>query len=94
MSKAVSDDAYTLVKALNGFGDAVKDAADKNEPFYVNRYVTGLVKAFNKFYNTNPIMRDDVEKEKKKARLAIVNATCNVIKSALGLLGIDVVESM
>ena len=38
--------------------------------------------------------RDDVDEDTKKARLAIVNATCNVIKSALGLLGIDVVESM
>ncbi len=94
MSKAVSDDAYTLVKLINGFGDAVMDAAEKNEPFYVNRYVTGLVKAFNKFYNTNPIMRDDVDEETKKARLAIVDATCTVIKSALGLLGISVVESM
>ena len=94
LTKAVSDDAYTLVKMINGFGDAVVDAADKNEPFYVNRYVTSLVKAFNKFYNTNPIMRDDVDDETKKARLAIVDATCMVIKSALGLLGIDVVESM
>ena len=94
LSKAVSDDAYTLVKLLNGFGDAVKDAADKNEPFYVNRYVTNLVKAFNKFYNTNPIMKDGVEDETKKARLAIVDAVCTVIKSALGLLGISVVESM
>lgn len=94
LSKAVSDDAYTLVKLINGFGDAVKDAADKNEPFYVNRYVTNLVKAFNKFYNTNPIMRDDVDEETKKARLAIVDATCTVIKSALALLGISVVESM
>ena len=94
LSKAVSDEAYTLVKQLNGFGDAVADAADKNEPFYVNRYVTGLVKSFNKFYNTNPIMRDDVDDETKKARLAIVDATCAVIKSALALLGISVVESM
>ena len=94
LTKAVSDDAYTLVKLINSFGDAVKDAADKNEPFYVNRYVTGLVKAFNKFYNTNPIMRDDVDEETKKARLAIVDATCTVIKSALYLLGIEVVESM
>ncbi len=94
LSKAVSEDAYTLVKLINGFGDAVKDAADKNEPFYVNRYVTSLVKAFNKFYNTNPIMRDDVDDETKKARLAIVDATCGVIKSALNLLGIDVVEKM
>ncbi len=94
LTKAVSDDAYTLVKLINSFGDAVADAADKNEPFYVNRYVTGLVKAFNKFYNTNPIMRDDVDEETKKARLAIVDATCAVIKSALYLLGIEVVESM
>ena len=94
LSKAVSEDAYTLVKMINAYGDAVADAADKNEPFYVNRYVTGLVKAFNKFYNTNPIMRDDVDEETKKARLAIVSATCGIIKSALNLLGIEVVESM
>ena len=94
LTKAVSDDAYTLVKLINSFGDAVADAADKNEPFYVNRYVTSVVKAFNKFYNTNPIMRDDVDEETKKARLAIVDATCTVIKSALYLLGIEVVESM
>lgn len=94
MSKAVSDDAYTLVKLINGYSDAVLDAASKNEPFYVNRYVTNLVKAFNKFYNTNPIMRDDVDEETKKARLAIVDASCTVIKSALSLLGIEVVESM
>ena len=94
MSKAVSDDAYTLVKLMNGYGDAVKDAADKNEPFYVNRYVTNLVKAFNKFYNTNPIMKDDVDEDTKKARLAIVDAVCGIIKSALSLLGIEVVESM
>lgn len=94
LTKAVSDDAYTLVKLINEFGDAVKDAAEKNEPFYVNRYVTSLVKAFNKFYNTNPIMRDDVDNETKKARLAIVDVSCTVIKSALALLGISVVESM
>ena len=41
-SKAASDEAYSLVKQINGFGDAVKDAADKNEPFYINRYVTNL----------------------------------------------------
>ncbi len=94
LSKAVSDDAYTLVKHLANYGNAVKDAAAKNEPFYVTRYVTTLVKLFNKFYNTNPIMRDDVPEDVKKARLAIVDTVCGVIKSALCLLGIDVVESM
>ncbi len=94
MSKAVSDEEYALIKQLNSFGEAVKDAADKNEPFYVNRYVTNLAKAFNKFYNTNPIMKSDVEPEVQKARLAIVDTVCTVIKSGLYLLGIDTVESM
>ncbi len=93
-SKAVSDEAYSLVKQLNAFGDAVRDAAEKNEPFYVNRYVTNLTKSFNKFYNTNPIMKDDVDMDTKKARLAIVEATTRVIKTALSLLGIETVESM
>ena len=89
-----SDDAYRLAKQLNAFGDAVKTAADKNEPFYINRYVTDLVKSFNKFYNTNPIMKSDVPEEVRKTRLALVDAACGVIKTALGLLGIETVESM
>ncbi len=94
MSLAASDEEYSLVKQLNAFGNAVSTAAEKNEPFCINRYVTNLAKAFNKFYNTHPIMKDDVDIETKKARLAIVNATCTVIKSALYLLGIETVESM
>lgn len=94
MSLAVSDEEYSLVKQLNAFGDNVKAAAGKNEPFYVNRYVTELAKSFNKFYNVCPIMKPDVDFEVKKARLALVEASCTVIKSALKLLGIDTVESM
>ena len=94
MSKATSDEEYSLIKHINAFSDAIISAADKNEPFYINRYVTNLTKAFNKFYNTNPILKDDVDIEVKKSRLAIVDVTCQVIKSALYLLGIDTVESM
>ena len=94
MSKDTSVEEYSLIKQINQFGSAVESAAQKNEPFYINRYVTNLTKAFNKFYNTNPIMKDDVDAEVKKARLAIVDVTCQVIKNALGLLGIETVESM
>lgn len=93
-SKAVTDEAYSLVKQLGAFSDAVSDAAEKNEPFYINRYVTNLAKLFNKFYNTNPIMKNDVDTETKKARLAITDAVTRVIKTALGLLGIETVEKM
>ncbi|MCC8161454.1 MAG: arginine--tRNA ligase [Oscillospiraceae bacterium] len=93
-SNAVSDEEYALAKQLSSFSDAIRYAADKNEPFYINRYVTNLTKAFNKFYNTNPIMKDDVDMEIKKARLAMVDAATKVIKTALGLLGIETVERM
>ncbi len=88
------DDEYTLIKQLAGFESAVAAAADKNEPFYVNRYVTGVVKAFNKFYSTCPILRSDIPEDIKKARLALVKASGDVIKSALALLGIQTVEEM
>lgn len=94
LSHATSDDEYALVTALASFGDAVKDAADKNEPFYINRYVTNLARTFNKFYNSQPILKADVDENTKKARLALVEATSQVIKTALGLLGIETVESM
>ncbi len=93
-SLITSDEEYALVSQINAFGEAVKDAADKNEPFYINRYVTNLARQFNKFYNNCPILKDDVPLDVKKARLSLVSASCEVIKSALGLLGIETVESM
>lgn len=93
-SKVTSDEEYALVSHINAFEDAVRAAAEKNEPFYVNRYVTNLARLFNKFYNGCPILKDDVPEDVKNARLALVSASCEVIKSALDLLGIAAVESM
>ncbi len=93
-SLVTGDDEYALVSQINEFAAAALDAALKNEPFYVNRYVTNLARQFNKFYNSCPILKNDVEEDVKKARLALVSATCEVIKSALSLLGIETVESM
>ena len=93
-SLVTSDEEYELVKQINAFGTAISDAALKNEPFYINRYVTNLARCFNKFYNNYPILKGDVDENTKKARLALVDATTQVIKSALLLLGIETVESM
>ena len=93
-SLLTSNEEYELIKHIGNFSAAVTSAAEKNEPFYVNRYVTTLAKLFNKFYNTSPILKSDVDVEVQKARLALVEATTTVIKSALGLLGISTVEKM
>ena len=93
-SLITSDEEYALVSQINAFQSAVIDAAEKNEPFYVNRYVTNLARLFNKFYNSCPILKDDIAPEVRSARLAVVSASCEVIKSALGILGIETVECM
>jgi len=87
-----SDEEFALVKHLNNFQNAVRDAANKYEPCVVTRYVTDLAQLFNKFYNTCNIMKsaDDV----RKARLLLTEASASCIKSALHLIGVDVVEKM
>lgn len=88
----ITDEEYTLIKLLSAFPESVKAAADKNEPFYITRYVTNLSKAFNKFYNTAPILK--AEDKVKAARLKITESALICIKNALSLLGIETVERM
>ncbi len=88
----ITAEEYSLIKLLGEFSDTVKAAAEKNEPFYINRYATNVAKAFNKFYNTTPILKGD--ENIQKARLLLTEATTICIKNALALLGINTVERM
>jgi len=56
-------------------------------------YIIDFSKAFNKFYNAHNIMATE-DKAVKNARLKMVEATCQVIKNGLKLIGIEVVEKM
>lgn len=92
-SMLTSKEAFELVKTLGNFQEAILDAIDKLEPSIVTRYVIDIAKGFNKFYNAHNIMNTEDE-GLKVARLKMVEASCQVIKNALDLLGIDVVEKM
>lgn len=91
-SKLSTTEEYELVKQLEGFKKAVFNAIDKYEPSVVTRYVIEVAKAFNKFYNLCSILNAD--EETKKARLKLVEATCQVIRNGLNLIGLEVVEKM
>ncbi|MBP5180186.1 MAG: arginine--tRNA ligase [Clostridiales bacterium] len=88
------DDAYEVISALAGFEDAVKKAAQIYEPFVISRSLFETASAFNSFYNNTRILGDDISKEDSEARLALCDAVGNVLKSGLGLLGIETVERM
>ncbi|EJO5347541.1 arginine--tRNA ligase [Clostridium botulinum] len=92
-SKLSSKEEFELVKLLGGFNDAIMNSINKLEPAMVTRYVIEVAKAFNKFYNAHGILNAE-DNDVKLARVKLVEATCQVIKNALNLLGIDVVEEM
>ena len=91
-SLLTSDEEYNLVRMLSSFRDTVREAAARFEPSIVTRYVTDLAQQFNKFYNTCSIMK--AEEEIRKARLKLTACAAECIKTALWLIGVDVVEKM
>ncbi|HZH93522.1 MAG TPA: arginine--tRNA ligase [Tissierellaceae bacterium] len=86
------EDEINIIRMLYDFPGIVVDAMDKNEPFYITRQIVEIAKAFNKFYNRTQIITGD--EEAKKARLALVYSTKTVIKTGLGLLGIEAPNKM
>lgn len=90
---ALTDDVtYNLVKVLAGYEEAVINAAEKNEPSIVARYVIALATAFNKFYHDCTILQAG-EKE-KKARLLLTDCVQKIMCEACGLLGMECPEEM
>ena len=87
-----NEDEINLIRLLYNFPKAVLDALEKYEPSIITRHIVEIAKAFNKFYNSCPIMT--VEEDLKKARLNLVYAAKTVIKTGLGLLGIEAPDKM
>ena len=87
-----SEEEINISRLLYNFPKAIIDAMEKNEPFYVTRHIVDIAQAYNKFYNSSPIITED--EELKKARLVLSFATKTVIKAGLALLGIEAPERM
>jgi arginyl-tRNA synthetase len=92
-SKLNSKEEFELVKTLENFEKQIHLATEKLEPSIITRYAIEVAKTFNKFYNAHSVLNLEDE-ELKSARIALVKATCQVIKNSLELIGIEVVEKM
>ena len=88
-----NDEAQQLLLLLSRFPETVRDAADKYEPSFINRAVTDLAKAYNKFYYEHRVLEES-DPAGTAARLALTKAVRNVIRTGLSLLGIEAPERM
>lgn len=87
-----TDDEINIIRLLYNFNRVVIDSMEKNEPYFITRHIVEIAKSFNKFYNSTPIIVEN--EELKKARLLLVYGTKTVIKTGLGLLGIEAPQKM
>ncbi|MDR1439865.1 MAG: arginine--tRNA ligase [Clostridiales bacterium] len=83
---------YALAVLLNGFSEAILDAAQKYEPSILARHVAAIARAFNKFYHFHKIL--DAPPGLREARLQLCRASRALIGTGLSLLGIAAPEQM
>lgn len=82
-----------LIKQLQLFPEVIKNAAKNHSPALIANYTYDLVKGYNSFYQSVPILGSDHEQE-KIFRIRLSAKVAEVIKSAFRLLGIQVPERM
>ena len=82
-----------LLKIVAQFPDVIQSAAASHSPALVANYVYELVKEYNSFYQSVPVLGTEVHNE-KVFRIQLSKKVGEVIKSAFGLLGIGVPERM
>ena len=82
-----------LIKQIDLFPSVIRGAASSHNPGLVANYVYDLVKSFNSFYQSLPILKSAFE-DKKTFRVELSKLVGITIKNALSLLGIGVVDRM
>ncbi|MEP0265675.1 arginine--tRNA ligase [Dokdonia sp.] len=82
-----------LLKLLQEYPGTIQLAAQNHSPALIANYTYDLAKGFNSFFQNVTILGTD-NKEEKSFRVALSGKVAQVIKSAFGLLGIDVPERM
>lgn len=82
-----------LIQMLADFKSVVKQAGSDYNPSIIANYTYDLVKEYNQFYHDFSILREENE-ALKIFRLALSANVGKIVKTAMGLLGIEVPERM
>jgi len=84
-----------LIRRLLALPDVVSDAAARRETQDLPRFCYEVASLYSQFYRDCRVLSDDpAEAPLSVARLAVVDATRQVLANALGLMGISAPQSM
>ena len=82
-----------LTKLLGLYPGKVAEAGAALSPAIIANYAYDLAKEFNQYYHDTPILREEDEAV-LKYRLELINVLARTLRSAMGLLGIELPERM
>ena len=83
----------SLIQNLTSYPSIVEQAGKDFSPALIANYVYDLVKEYNQFYQTSPILKEE-NAETMNMRLMLSACTIKVIESGMSLLGIEMPEKM
>lgn len=93
LSEAISPAEKKLVVTLEQYADVMVAAAEEYNPSLLCNYTFQLAQNFNSFYDAHSISKAENE-EKKQLRLMLIVMTAQVMRHAMGTLGINLPEKM
>jgi arginyl-tRNA synthetase len=82
-----------LIASIEKYPVIIRQASEELNPSAIAIYIYIIAKTFSSFFAEHSIANAETD-EKKELRLRLSVMTANVIKSGMGLLGIDVPERM
>ena len=90
------DKEGTLIRSLGEFSRVLESAASLREPHRVCRYLEDLAGDYHRFYDSCRVLPqgDEEPADLHRARLALCDATRQVIANGLGILGVSAPERM
>lgn len=87
-----SEAEFDLLIKLAEFPQEIEQAAEQYAPHRIIRYVYELASQFHSYYKGHRVITED--EALTKARLALLASVRTVIRSALGLVGVEAPEKM
>ena len=89
----ISEKECAIIRMLGEFPAVVRQAGTDYSPSDIANYAYELAKEYNQFYHDFTILREEDE-AKKSFRVLLTDNVGRTIKTAMGLLGIEVPERM
>lgn len=90
MPEVVNDEELGLIREFYKFEEKIIEAAERFNPGVIAEYLLNIARKYNEFYGKHRI----IDEPEETWRIFLTKVTSNILKTGLGLLGIETIEKM